>query len=644
MREIILQTASRFILYLMALAIPLVFTWRTYDAFTTPKEFIFKIGVILLTSLFLFDFLTRSSHEFYRHPLSLPLFLFWLWGLISALFSAHRAQSLNSYSIITSYALFFYLIPYILKDHRQHRIIFDILILVSIYISVLSILQYMGLFRMEDRFSIAGGPLPKIAIYSTLGNPNFIGSFLIGMAPIILASILTSNLSKRIIYIAGFATLSEAIMILRSKGSYLALIISSLFLFWLVNKIPPTLPSSSRGEGKGGGSFHRGYLQCRSRLRFPIVIISILAVILTLALAFISLLPGGITPIYQELKGVTLEHPTIKGRLLMWHTALLMIRDHPILGIGPDRFGNYYQPYRARIFNNIPDPASVYPDDPSYGEETHAHNEYIQAASETGIIGLVLFLWLIYRSIKGGLILFNSITDRKERLMVAGMICGVIAILTHSLVEFPLHLPATGMLFWLILGILFSMPFNNADLLEKVRPHWDITRFEFFVKRRALSHLVSLAILIIGCILGLYFSRVVTTETLKRDVWRLMNEGRWNDSIKKLKEGIDLGLVEDEALHLYLGVSYTQAGRYEESIDEYKIYYAINPDFQVLYNIGVIYHRLKRYDLAKDYYLGSLRFKPSLWEAYLRLSEICTETGEMRCASEYYQKAKRIKP
>ncbi len=620
MRDAILQRTSRFIIYIMALSIPLVFTWRTYDAFTTPKEFIFKIGVILLTSLFLFDFLTRNSHEFYRHPLSLPLFLFWLWGLISALFSARQAQSLNSYVIITSSAIFFYLIPYILKSYRERRIIFDILILVSIYISILTILQYLGLFRMEDRFSTTSGPLPKTAIYSTLGNPNFIGSFLIGIAPIILVSILSSNLLKKIIHIAGLVTLLVAIIILRSKGSYVGLIFSSLFLFWLLTKI-----------------YRKRRLIIWFLLSFTVI--SILSIFL-----LNILLPGGISPIYQELKGITLEHATIKGRLLLWHTALLMIKDHPILGIGPDMFGNYYQLYRAEIFSNIPDPASIYPDDPSYGEEVHAHNEYIQVASETGIIGLVLFLWLIYRSIKGGLMLFNSITDRKERLMVAGLICGVIAILTHALVEFPLHLPATGMLFWLMLGIIFSIPLNDKDILEKLRHNkFQISNFKFQILG-SISYLISLSLLIIGSILIFYASRIISVEILKRDAWSLMNEGKWHDVIPKLREAIDIAPIEDGSLHFYLGVSYTQTGRYEDSVKEYKIYYDINPDFQVLYNIGVIYHRLKRYDLAKDYYLSSLRFKPSLWEAYLRLAEICTETGEMRCGSDYYQKAKRINP
>jgi hypothetical protein len=77
----------------------------------------------------------------------------------------------------------------------------------------------------------------------------------------------------------------------------------------------------------------------------------------------------------------------LSGRLTIWETAWNMLRDRPWVGVGAGAFDNLYDHYSSR------------PEDPfrsggsyQYGVQ-HAHQLYVAAAVETGVIGLFgLFL------------------------------------------------------------------------------------------------------------------------------------------------------------------------------------------------------------------------------------------------------------
>jgi O-antigen ligase len=68
-------------------------------------------------------------------------------------------------------------------------------------------------------------------------------------------------------------------------------------------------------------------------------------------------------------------------RLAHWVAGLRMFRAHPFLGVGAGNYDTFYSRYAE--LPNWPDPLG------------HAHNYYINAAAETGILGLVAFLAVV---------------------------------------------------------------------------------------------------------------------------------------------------------------------------------------------------------------------------------------------------------
>lgn len=83
----------------------------------------------------------------------------------------------------------------------------------------------------------------------------------------------------------------------------------------------------------------------------------------------------------KSITNTTTDHSNA-DRIWTWKSAKLMIRDHPITGIGFGRFDD------------------IYVNQYKYEEETqslpHTHNNFIQITVESGIIGLAGFLYLVW--------------------------------------------------------------------------------------------------------------------------------------------------------------------------------------------------------------------------------------------------------
>jgi len=114
------------------------------------------------------------------------------------------------------------------------------------------------------------------------------------------------------------------------------------------------------------------------------------------------------------------------NRLALWADAGRMLRDFPLLGSGFNAFGSAYVPYQ-RIERYE-----------WYGE---AHNEYLQALLDTGIVGGALVAALVVTLFRRAL--------RAARLgpLDAGGLASLLALALHNVVDFNWQIPANAATF-----------------------------------------------------------------------------------------------------------------------------------------------------------------------------------------------------
>ncbi|MEE9226480.1 MAG: O-antigen ligase family protein [Acidobacteriota bacterium] len=172
------------------------------------------------------------------------------------------------------------------------------------------------------------------------------------------------------------------------------------------------------------------FFRLRGRYRWTMVAT---AVILMMILA----------AVVQSRQGVILDpaNPTgpIGQRLGVWESAVSMIADRPLFGVGGGCFGIAFPPHRP----------------PGIHDTRYAHNSYLQVVAEYGIwtvVPLFLFSAGYLRRIRRGF--EGNPTDwRRDLLWV-----GVTAFLVHNLVDFGMLIAATGIPFLILLGVIYGTP------------------------------------------------------------------------------------------------------------------------------------------------------------------------------------------
>jgi putative inorganic carbon (HCO3(-)) transporter len=118
---------------------------------------------------------------------------------------------------------------------------------------------------------------------------------------------------------------------------------------------------------------------------------------------------------------------SVVTRLKYWQDTLRIICSSPFIGVG---LGNFSLP-----------------------ESRYAHNSYLQTWAEMGILGLVSFLWLIFSVFKQAL---GRIKNSVYKTQILILISASAVFLMHNFVDFSFFLPEVALIWWVILGLLFS--------------------------------------------------------------------------------------------------------------------------------------------------------------------------------------------
>ncbi len=115
-----------------------------------------------------------------------------------------------------------------------------------------------------------------------------------------------------------------------------------------------------------------------------------------------------------------------------------LIRKYPIFGSGPGSFYIVFPGYRKQQ-------ATAFFD--------HAHNDYAEFASDSGLLGLGLLGTFVAMSLGAALIAQWRRRDPLMRGMSFACVMGVTAILIHSWVDFNLQIPANAVYFMVLLAL-----------------------------------------------------------------------------------------------------------------------------------------------------------------------------------------------
>ena len=117
--------------------------------------------------------------------------------------------------------------------------------------------------------------------------------------------------------------------------------------------------------------------------------------------------------------------------------AVDMWKDYPVFGSGLGTFAAVFPRYSGA---GTP------------GAYTHAHNDYLELAAETGLVGVALLGALVLMSFIAALRAQLVRRDPLMRGLSFAAMMGILALMIHSAVDFNLQIPANALTFMLLLA------------------------------------------------------------------------------------------------------------------------------------------------------------------------------------------------
>lgn len=312
--------------------------------YISSKQIPFNILMELLLAIWLVFIWRYPQYRPKLNWLIYSLFAYLLVILISSIFGVDfnlsfwgDVERMLGFFHIFHFFIFFIILISVFRKWSDWRLLLNFSLLVALIVSLI------GLFG-DNR-------------HSTIGNTTYVSGYLI--FNLFFAAILffRSKIKWRYLYL-----LPVIIMLLQFKG----------------------MRTSGAIIGLGVGLFIClvlvGFLHRNKKIKISFLSLAAVAV---LVISFVFSQQN--TAWFQNsfLKNLTSQKVTFQTRLLSWQSAAKAFPEHPILGTG---FGNY-----AIIFDKYFDPVFFsYDKNETYFDR--AHNNLIDIASTTGILGLITYL------------------------------------------------------------------------------------------------------------------------------------------------------------------------------------------------------------------------------------------------------------
>jgi O-antigen ligase len=143
-------------------------------------------------------------------------------------------------------------------------------------------------------------------------------------------------------------------------------------------------------------------------------------------------------------------------RINRWHSAFKMIEEKPVLGWGPGTYQFQYAPFQLSKDKTI---IST-----NRGDGGNAHSEYIGACAESGFIGSISLILIMFLTILTAYkIYIKPDTGQQVRTLILSASLGLITYYTHGLLNNFLDTDKASVLFWGFTAMIVALDVYHKE-------------------------------------------------------------------------------------------------------------------------------------------------------------------------------------
>ena len=411
-----------------------------------------QVGALVVLFLFLLSTFARKKIIILRSPLLLPTLLFYAWAMLSLLWAHAKYEAVMDALDWSGAFMCALLILLLLRDVKVIATLLFALLVSGLLIALLGIGQYLlGIDWVHQHIVPA----------ATFANKNMAGQYGLLILPIPIALFFRSKNNLAILFFAIVSSLIMAyIFYTRSRGGWISFVVEvfvfAILLVYLKHK----------------HNYHLFSDMPIKKIAFAI------SLVLFVGMAFMTpTMLGNTAQVMEasigskpkvlaaahggEVFDETIENITgsANQRITIWVNSLPMFLDHFLVGVGLGNWTVHYGRYQSwfkpdkKLRNNL--------------QHINAHNDYVEILCELGIIGFMLFIWVIVALFKVMRRLLSH-SDGKYFLLYAPLVVSLVGISLSAMFSFPLKQPISISLVMVYMALLSNL---YGSLIEPERSY-----------------------------------------------------------------------------------------------------------------------------------------------------------------------------
>jgi len=367
---------------------------------------------------------------------SILLGLYGLVGLGSILYAPDPSRVWLGIIVYAKDAIIAVVVVLLMQSPQAFRKVVWTLLAIGIFLGSLSVFQYVTHSYQNDYWGFAVANVQSIVgqtnDYRTagpIGDPNYYAQVMLVLAPMAIERFLHEKklLLRGLALWALFASVF-AVFLTYSRGGFLSLIAGLIAFFILY---PP---------------------------KINFIPIGIVAGLLLAGLAPPSYFDRilSVDQLFNTSGSQYIQDPALRGRASENLAAIAMVKDHPLFGVGLSNF--------SLLFNQYSKDSGL----AQVATERAAHNLYLEVLAETGIVGLIIFLYIVYSCFKSLVLAWRTFqaTNHKDfASLTAGFATGWLG---YLIAAFFIH-GAYPRYLYLLIGISLSFDLIRRTYIIQLR-------------------------------------------------------------------------------------------------------------------------------------------------------------------------------
>lgn len=325
---------------------------------------------------------------------------------ISIIYASYKLIAISESARFLSFLILYFIIKYEVDSRKLKGIM-------NCYFISFAIENIYGIFqKITGHGLMTGYSMITSNVLRTMGtfdNPNTFAAFLIfGVFPVVMMIVYSKSVPAKIVYGVFLVTAILNIYFAGSRNSYIALVIGAVAISLLYSW----------------------------KFLFGLVPIGAAALL--------------IAPVRDRVLAIGNDSLN-ESRIKLWQTALKMIQNHPIIGVGNGNYVKLYDEYVNKYKYLAYKDYSHYP----------THNSYLKIEAELGIAGGISFLSIIISSVIKINTAIHKIKDKKINLFYIGFFASVIGFLFMNLLDNLFFTPEIAAYFWIFLAAADGLALKN---------------------------------------------------------------------------------------------------------------------------------------------------------------------------------------